>query len=178
MNAVVGSNNTQVAVTLTALFHICGHCVIATAKAPLRGSASLVYGSDNAGHADREVHDGRRCPPAVPIIRDLARTLGLAEHAVVGGTRLWLPLDTEVHVGSDNRLYFIDLARLMPPVPPPAPDAQNSYLYRHFRPEFLQRHPELALSSDVFSRFAVADKDAEAAGAPRTPCTLAWPALP
>ncbi len=54
MNAVVGSNNTQVTVTLTALFLLCGHCVIATAKAPIDGGRSLVYGSDNAGHiADR-----------------------------------------------------------------------------------------------------------------------------
>jgi hypothetical protein len=66
-----------------ALPHL-GHCVIATAKAPLKGSASLVYGCDNAGHADRVIQDGRRCPPAVPIIRDLARSLSLAEHAVVG----------------------------------------------------------------------------------------------
>ncbi len=166
MNAVVGSNNTQMTVTLTALFLICGHCVIATAKAPLKGSASLVYGSDNAGHADRVIQDGRRCPPAVPIIRDLARTLGLAQHPVADGAcRLWLPIDTEVHVGDDNRLYLIDLARLMPPVPPPPADAQNSYLYCHFRPEFLLRHPEFALSSDAFSGFARDDRDAEAAGA-------------
>ncbi len=163
MSAVVGANNTQVTVPLTALFLICGHCVIATAIAPLGGSASLVYGSDNAGHAGRVVQDGRRCPPAVPIIRDLARSLGLAEHAVVGGARLWLPIDAEVHVGADNRLYLIDLARLMPPVPPPVPDDHNSYLYCHFRPEFLQHHADLAASSDVFSGFA-SDRDTETAG--------------
>jgi hypothetical protein len=48
MNAVVGSNNTQMTVTLTALFLLCGHCVIATAKAPIDGGRSLVYGSGNA----------------------------------------------------------------------------------------------------------------------------------
>jgi hypothetical protein len=164
MNAVVGSNNTQLTVTLTALFLLCGHCVIATAKAPLDGSRSLVYGSDNAGHDDRVIQDGRRCPPAVPIIRNLARTLGLAQHPVADGAcHLWLPIDTEVHVGGDNRLYLIDLARLMPPVPPPTADTRNSYLYCHFRPEFLLRHPEFSLSSDAFSAFA-ADRDAEAAG--------------
>jgi hypothetical protein len=85
--------------------------------------------------------------------------LGLAEHRVGDGKcALWLPIDTEVHVGSDNRMYLIDLARLMPPVPPPAPDTLNSYLYCHFRPEFLQRHPEFKLSSDTFSKFAADGK--------------------
>ncbi len=116
------------------------------------------------------IQDGRRCPPAVPIIRDLACTLGLAQHPVADGAcRLWLPIDTEVHVGDDSRLYLIDLARLMPPVPPPPGDAQNSYLYCHFRPEFLLRHPKFVLSSDAFSSFA-ADRDAEAAGAPHAMC--------
>ena len=160
MNAVVGSNNTQITVTLTALFLVCGHCVIATAKAPLRGSESLIYGSDNAGHKDRVVHDGRRCPAAVPIIRRLASTLGLAEHPVLDGyCTLSLPIDAEVHLGDDGRLYLIDLARLDPPVPPPASDAKNSWLFQHFRPELLLRHRQLALSSDVFSPFASGPRD-------------------
>lgn len=170
MNAVVGSNNTQLTVALTALYLICGHCVIATARAPLSGAASLIYGSDNAGHADRVVQDGARCAPAVPIIRGLARSLGLAEHAVIGGAVLSLPIDAEVHLGGDGRLYLIDLARLMPPVPPPPADTANSYLYRHFRPEFLLRHPQLALSSDAFSFFAASPAD-EASGT--LPCSAA-----
>ncbi len=169
MNAIVGANNTQLTVSLTALYKFSGFCVIATAKAPL-GKRSLVYGCDNAGHG-RDIESGQRCPSVVPLIRGLASTLGLAEHAVADGAGrevlLCLPIDTEVHVGSDDRVYLIDLARLMPPVPPPPGDRTNSYLYRHLRPEFLRRYANLQLSSDAFSFFAAAGPSraaAEAAG--------------
>lgn len=94
-----------------------------------------------------------RCPP----IEQLARSLGLAEHVVVGGARLWLPIDTEVHLASDGRLYVIDLARLMPPMPP---GDGVEYLYRHFRPELLaspgfrRAFKQRLLSSDALSGFA------------------------
>jgi hypothetical protein len=175
MNAVVAADQRQLGVTLTALHMICGHCVIATARAPISGD-TLVYGSSNAGHA-RTIALGDRCAPALPAVRDLAQRLGLAEHGVTDGAgrevQLWLPVDTEVHLGSDGRLYVVDLARLMPPVPPPPADEDrgNSYLFRHFRPEFLRRHPELALSSDAFSRFAATAAPDEA-GRSRPAC--AW----
>ncbi len=40
---------------------------------------------------------------------------------------------------------------------------RNSYLYRHFRPEFLQLYEKLSLSPDAFSFFA-ASTEPEAAG--------------
>jgi hypothetical protein len=250
MNAVVGSNNSQISVAVTALYLICGHCVIATAVVPLNAAeaksapptlsstaqtasaeasapaaapadvsaapaapdgasvtaatlvpaassptapapdaaqatgapkpstppaaaetpapapaGSLVYGCNNAGHG-RDVKDGSANPETTSVIEELAGALGLAAHTVLDGAgklvTLYLPIDTEAHLGADGRLYLIDLARLLPPVPPPAADRTNSYLYRHFRPEFLRRH-QLSLSSDAFSGFA-ASREPDDAG--------------
>jgi hypothetical protein len=135
--------------------------------------SSLVYGCNNAGHG-RDVKDGRDAPEAVGVIEQLASALGLAAHTVLDGAgravSLCLPIDTEAHVGADGRLYLIDLARLMPPVPPPAADRANSFLYRHFRPELLRGH-RLSLSSDAFSGFAAAREPDEAGrSAPVRPC--------
>ncbi len=166
MNAVVRANHPQVTVPLTAMYLICGQCVIASARAPVDRN-SLVYGCDNAGNPARVVEDGSRLDAVVPIVRDLATSLGLAEHSVTSrgrrAVKLCLPIDTEVHVGSDDRIYVIDLARLMPPVPPPEADRTASYLHRHFRPEFMRRYPHLRLSSDAFSPFA-ASHSSEADG--------------
>ena len=96
-----------------------------------------------------------------------AQCLGLSEHAVLGGRgqgvlRQWFAMDSEVHLGADNRLYLVDLARLAPPAPPPAGDRGNRYLYDHLRPELLVSTDFRAqceggctgLSSDAFSPFA------------------------
>jgi hypothetical protein len=143
--------------------------LIAAAQTPTAPGSSLVYGCGNAGHG-RDVKDGTGAPEAVSVIEDVAGTLGLAAHAVLDGAgravSLCLPIDTEAHVAADGRLYLIDLARLLPPVPPPAGDRANSYLYRHFRPEFLRRH-HLSLSSDAFSSFAASDEPNDAGGLAR-----------
>ena len=96
-----------------------------------------------------------------------AQCLGLSEHAVLGGRgqgvlRQWFAMDSEVHLGADNRLYLVDLARLAPPAPPPAGDRGNRYLYDHLRPELLVstdfraqcQGGRAGLSSDAFSPFA------------------------
>ena len=93
-----------------------------------------------------------------------AQCLGLSEHAVLGGRgqgvlRQWFAMDSEVHLGADNRLYLVDLARLAPPAPPPAGDRGNRYLYDHLRPELLvstdfRAQCQGGLSSDAFSPFA------------------------
>ena len=129
MNAVIASGVPHLTIALTTLHLIDGQCVIATARAPLE---QLVYGCANAGHrgCSEERHEGcavengSRCRQAVPAIRELAATMGLSEHAVhdrLGRRRvsMCLPVDIEVHVGRDGRLYLIDLARLMPPTPTP-----------------------------------------------------------
>jgi hypothetical protein len=83
-----------------------------------------------------------------------AESIGLGPHAVLDGSgrsvTLWLPIDAEVHRGRDGHLYVIDLARLMPPVPP---SEESAHMYRHFRPEFVAAQ-RLRLSSDAFSKFA------------------------
>ena len=169
MNAVIASGVPHLTIALTTLHLIDGQCVIATARAPLQ---QLVYGCANAGHrgCSEERHEGcavengSRCRQAVPAIRELAATLGLSEHAVRDrlGRRLvslCLPVDTEVHVGRDGRLYVIDLARLMPPTPTPGwygSGSHPTFLFHHFRPEFLRGFPT-PLSSDVLSGFAADD---------------------
>ena len=47
-------------VTLTAMFLVRGHCVIATAKAPIAGARTLIYGCERAGHEDAEERAGLR----------------------------------------------------------------------------------------------------------------------
>jgi hypothetical protein len=103
MNAVIAANFPQLHLSLTALYLIRGHCVIATAVAPLF-EGSLIYGSADAG---KNVAFGQRCPQALPFIRQLAKTLNLREHSVRHASEnLWLPIDTEVHLGADGEWWW------------------------------------------------------------------------
>ena len=49
INAIVDCNIEKIHVTLTALFHIRGHRIMAVAQCPIDGSQTLVYGSDDLG---------------------------------------------------------------------------------------------------------------------------------
>ncbi len=145
---------------LRAVHLVCGHCVIAEHEAPDDAIEQHLYGLPVQYH------------PLVPTARDLARSLGLAEHRVIdgaGGTlRLWMPADSSIMSiiyqttsapKPVNRIATSRLSRLMPAVPPPPGDPLNCHLFQRFRPEFLALHPQLSLSPDAFSPFGVDPAD-------------------
>lgn len=140
-----------------------GFRLIATTQLPI-DSSTIEYGSSNAAitvHASSTV---------APVMQQIAKDLNLAPHHVVsrdGRQRILLHAcaDVEVHLGRDNRLYALDLHRMMPPTMPPvapaSPDApnklvavrKNANLYYLFRPAFVRAHSK-PLSPDAFSGFA------------------------
>jgi hypothetical protein len=62
-----------------------------------------------------------------------------------------LAVDVEVHLGSDQRLYVVDTARVLPPTAPVG-GPHGQVFWNFFRPEFL-KHYASSLSADMFSRF-------------------------
>lgn len=70
-----------------------------------------------------------------------------------------MAVDTEVHRGSDGRIYVIDLSRVLPPQEPDV-HIHLSHLYRMLRPEFVRMNPE-PLCSDTASGFASQESDAK-----------------
>eukprot|EP00727_Mastigamoeba_balamuthi_P009264 m51a1_g4960 hypothetical protein (1004) ;mRNA; f:356674-361100 len=94
---------------LSAVVDYLGWRVFAQAELPLRGPASLVYGSEDGGVTtafDGAVH--------ADLLKVAAR-LGLAEHAR-GDVRLAMPFDLEVHrTGPGGRCYLVDFSRVFPP---------------------------------------------------------------
>jgi hypothetical protein len=67
-------------------------------------------------------------------------------------------VDTEVHRGTDGRIYVIDLSRVLPPQEP-GHQIQLSHLYRMLRPELVRTNPE-PLCSDAASNFVSEETDA------------------
>lgn len=159
LNAVSRAQVPRLHAPMSALFHIDGHCVVAAALVPVAGESTLVYGSADAA---RTVHSSS--PAGRALMQQLAARLGLAVHPVrdAHGLVHALPVaaDVELHVSAvDGRFYLLDLARLLPPLPPRRrPVGRADYLTRMFRAEFLRRHcgpgrALPALSSDAFSPF-------------------------
>jgi hypothetical protein len=70
-----------------------------------------------------------------------------------------LAVDTEVHRGTDGRIYVIDLSRVLPPQEPD-PRIRLSHLYRMLRPELVHTNPE-PLCSDAASGFVSQESDAK-----------------
>ena len=91
-SAQVASGQRLLHVSLTALFRVLGHCVIAMAAVPVRARArascctahasaapaqisrrTIIYGCDDASRGEaRTVHVGARCPAALPAIAKVA----------------------------------------------------------------------------------------------------------
>jgi hypothetical protein len=78
-------------------------------------ASSIVYGSNDAG---RTVHTGARSAAVRRAMAHCAQALHLAPHRVVGGHKLCSAAYVEGHLGADNRLYLLDLARAFPPESP------------------------------------------------------------
>jgi hypothetical protein len=154
INAIVNKNINHLYVTLTLIVRYRGHAMVAQAFCPIStdGTDSLVYGSNDGGktvvNSDNKLN---------ALMAKLGNELNLKEHCVKN-IPLYTAGDVEVHYSQkDKRYYVIDLARLFPPVPP-RDNHHADYLYRQFRPEFIQKLDK-PLSSDVFSGWGADRKD-------------------
>jgi ubiquitin-protein ligase/uncharacterized membrane protein YgcG len=146
-------------VPLMALVDYRGYRLVAMSILPIVAdgaarASTLVYGSATAGRtivnsdedfAQRMLH--------------VARKINIKPHwcGLDGGAqRGWLaaPTDIEGHIGTDGKRYVLDFGRVFPPTY--SAKVQQTYLYRHFRPEFVATYSK-PLSSDMFSRFGGAD---------------------
>ncbi len=90
--------------------------ILATSLLPL-SKGSLQYGSANAGDT---VFKHPRCHA---LMEHAGKAINLKEH-VVGNSpeaqrSIYGPCDIEVHIGTDDRVYVLDTARVFPPSPPP-----------------------------------------------------------
>ena len=139
----------QVQFGMTILIDYRGFRMIASSILPISPD-TLVYGSCDGGHTVK----GEEESPYGKAVGRLASQLNLRSHlaglgddpkVVVG------PCDQEGHLGTDGKLYVVDLARLYPPETPDI-NKKGSFLYRLLRPEFVAKY-EKPLSSDAFSLF-------------------------
>jgi hypothetical protein len=126
-----------------------GFTLVASSCLPI-GSDTLKYGSNDGGKtvmfSDPEING---------MVRTLMKPLNLKRHAVGRTARVEIygPADLEVHRGKDGRIYMLDTARVFPPLLPDK-KKKGSFLYRLFRPEFIQAFSK-PVSSDAFSGFQV-----------------------
>ena len=140
-----------------------GFRLLAMPLLPIQGSESLIYGCD--AHA-RVMRCGESQPRARTALASAAKVLYLAEHESLG-KRIHSAGDIELHMGSDGRMYLIDLARAFPPEDPKVvrhlPVSGQPLLFRLLRPELLQRmkgdHACAPLNPDAFTRWSSGDKD-------------------
>eukprot|EP01119_Soliformovum_irregulare_P011787 TRINITY_DN2986_c0_g1_i2.p1 TRINITY_DN2986_c0_g1~~TRINITY_DN2986_c0_g1_i2.p1 ORF type:complete len:349 (-),score=86.96 TRINITY_DN2986_c0_g1_i2:95-1141(-) len=130
---------------LLGVVHHRGYAMSAQAIIPIDGIRSHKYGSRDGGSSMKtDAHFIRLLGTACSI-------LNLQPH-YLNGVKVCGAGDMEGHLGTDGRSYVIDTARLFPPVHP-INKARGSFLYRLFRPEFLQQL-KFPLNSDAFSKFA------------------------
>ena len=141
-----------------------GQRIIAAALIPISDD-TLIYGSADQGQHiqfDKTAHDA---------IQSFANHYHLATHKVYDRTAhrelsLSIAVDSELHRGTDGRLYIVDAARIFPPTYPPlhrwvVPGKPTrhapSHLFEHFRHEFLVNISE-EISSDAISSFQNMDE--------------------
>ena len=157
---------------MIALLDVLGHRLIALGLCPLNAK-TLVHGSNDAAvtiHSDDE---------ATAKLSLAAKHLNLKAHKVcfvlcvrvlcvcfsssplqkIRNHSIPLAVDTEVHRGTDGRIYVIDLSRVLPPQEPD-PRIHLSHLYRMLRPELVHSNPE-PLCSDAASGFVSKETDAK-----------------
>lgn len=144
--------DTDLRVPLMALIDYRGFRLVASSLLPI-SSHTIVYGSDNAGF---NVY----AQPDVAAKFDLvAKRINLKKHNF-GNVQIAGPVDIEIHKGEDDRLYVIDVARLMPPEAPElsiTPHERSNY-FMLLRPclVFKYIHP---LSSDAYTGFGRDNED-------------------
>jgi len=107
---------------------------------------SLIYGSSDAGqtvHTSNTIfnHLFTSAAKIVNLKPHLAQDMNGDLKTIHG------PVDIEGHIGTDNRFYLLDFARLAPPEPP---THRGAYLYRLLRLELVRKHSK-PLCSDAYS---------------------------
>ena len=146
---------------LAALIDSRGHRLLAMSMLPI-SSETLCYGSDDVSSECNVVNKDQTMDK---IVMETCRFLGLKQHHVVNGidtetrqqkgeAELMSPVDLEGHKGLDGRYYFIDFARVMPPLwkDDRREHDGNWHYYHLMRCEFLLRYGK-PLNPDAFSRF-------------------------
>lgn len=138
--------DTDLRVPLMALIDYRGFRLVASSLLPI-SSHTIVYGSDNAGF---NVY----AQPDVAAKFDLvAKRINLKKHNF-GNVEIAGPVDIEIHKGEDDRLYVIDVARLMPPEAPElsiTPHERSNY-FMLLRPCLVFKYA-YPLSSDAYTGF-------------------------
>ena len=138
-----------------------GYRIVATTLLPI-SARTLKYGSADAGNTVFKGTDAG----VDSVAKRLSQMLNLKEHIcgrfIQTTKSLWLPCDVELHRGHDDKIYIIDLARLMPCEPPKNNNTHNGthkgtrkgrHLVELFRPELIANYPHASFSSDSFSLF-------------------------
>eukprot|EP01133_Synstelium_polycarpum_P013661 gene13661-16088_t len=139
-------------VPLMALLDHRGFRLVAMSILPIAPRRTIVYGSADAG---KTVHAS--LPDVNERMRLAAAKLNVKGHLCGAGDKqqlLYGPTDIEGHMGTDGLFYVLDFARVFPPTADRRVD--DTFLYRLFRPEFVQTY-HLPLSSDSFSPFGKLD---------------------
>lgn len=85
INAVSQQNMNKLHITLTAVFHTRGHCIMAIAECPIQSQETLVSGSADAGKTlvDKD-------PKLRQLMQQLAQKMHIAEHPVMSSNREFL----------------------------------------------------------------------------------------
>jgi hypothetical protein len=89
-----------------------GFRLIAMSTLPIKGRASLIYGSMDGGKTVMT------SPETVELTRAMGKKLNLKEHGLrhqPESTRIFTPADLELHRGTDGHVYALDFSRLFPP---------------------------------------------------------------
>eukprot|EP00759_Apiculatamorpha_spiralis_P010260 PhF_6_TR17071/c0_g1_i2/m.26164 len=150
INAFVACNSKRLRVPLCMVVTYRGQRLWVSTLIPV-DKGSLKYGSQDAGQT--VVADDT----AFALMRQVARALGIKGHYVGAKgdnlTLLFGPVDLEIHLAKDGRMYVIDTARLFPPDPNiPWRDNDKFYMYCQLRPELVAAN-DYPLSSDAWSPF-------------------------
>ena len=125
-----------------------GYRLTATSVLPI-SKDTLIYGSSDGGKVVCNSLEAMN-----KIMEKCGKVLNLKGHmAGIGKSKKFIygPCDLEGHLGSDGRLYVIDLARLFPPETPER-SRPGCFLYRLLRPELVRQFHK-PLSSDAFTLF-------------------------
>eukprot|EP01127_Copromyxa_protea_P024416 TRINITY_DN959_c1_g2_i6.p1 TRINITY_DN959_c1_g2~~TRINITY_DN959_c1_g2_i6.p1 ORF type:complete len:2608 (+),score=507.45 TRINITY_DN959_c1_g2_i6:305-8128(+) len=136
---------------LQTLIHFRGFCTVAVALIPIKGSDTMVYGSNDGGKTVQCME------PFRGWFTEAAQRLNLDKHSVHGQV-IYGPGDIEGHLGRDNKYYCLDFGRVMPPEAP-LPDLVKegkAIWYDLLRPTFVGRYykgqrKSNPLCSDCFS---------------------------
>lgn len=120
---------------------------------------SLIYGSSDGGKTVLN-----RIFEFNSEMEAVAKKLNIKGHYIKQTSKknaqkimLHAPADIEGHLGTDQRYYLIDFARVFPPTSTQPYSPKNHILYQLFRPEFIAKL-DFPLSSDAMTKFQHPDE--------------------